>query len=481
METPAIRARMECSPYTFLDDETRWLTKWDLTNNTNWNTTANPKDLKAGYELGVLNEHGAPPSIFYVSDDPNDGKSTSFFVNFRRLECCENTTDGSVGLASIGYWSANLEAAGAYPFISDTWPANFTVKWIHGRAAEGILRAGNWPGDIANSLIWLEPPQMTALNCQPIIETANSRVTIDSRDERVTSYEILETPQSYEEAWDSPWVEYQHNFTYQDPRNYEVNITVSHGVLFVTGLLGAADTANFGGKAVDITPADTIENTQEQTFNFRQPGLNVDYMTYAMLSMVGFDHKQLLNATILEQTAQRTFSIMYQHFVNNNVSLTTGGYAYQPLGEKLSDNIGQPFSTKRRKKQTSAAKTDTNSDNVMLEVSRPVELLNISTPAAWISLVILAYLIIACGTLAIVSRRYNHMLSGPTATIADTAALVAGSAKLLELAQSKSTSDIKKDGSLCARLAWFNDAEGRKRWGVELSDEHGTGDGISNR
>ncbi|KAI0445143.1 hypothetical protein F4803DRAFT_509535 [Xylaria telfairii] len=486
METPAIRARIECSPYTFLDDETRWLTKWDLTDNTHWNTSANPKDLKVGYELGVVGESWDPSTLFHVGDDPNDDQWTTFFVNFRRLECCENTTDGSVGLASIGYWSANVaeEFQGDYPFISDIWPANFTVKWIHGRATESIRKVVNWPDnndDNENSLIWLEPPRMTALNCQPIIETANSRVTVYSHNERVTSYEILETPRSYEEAWDSPWLEYT-NSDIVEEGFHAVNITVSHGVLFVTGLLGAADTADFGAGPVGFTvqgPAYSMEHTQEQTFNIRQPGLNVDYMTYAMLSMVEFDHEQLLNATILEQAAQRTFSTMYQHFVNSNLSLTTGGYAYQPLGEKLPDDIGQLVSTKRRKRQTSPAKNDTNSNDVILEVSRPVELLNISTPAVWISLVILAYLIIACGTLAIVSRQYNQMLSGPTATIADTAALVAGSAKLLELAQSQSTSDIKKDRSLCARLAWFDDDEGRKRWGVELCDEHGTGDGIS--
>ncbi|KAI1130831.1 hypothetical protein F5Y10DRAFT_288558 [Nemania abortiva] len=469
METPAIRARLECSPYNFRDYQIRWLTKWDLTNQTKWNTTVNPKNLTVGFELGV-DEGGPPPSVFYLGQDPLGGESTSFFVNYRRLQCCENKTADSVGLASIGYWSPNLAPHASYPYISDTWPTNFTVKWIRGRAVEGILRAGKWPGDTAKSLLWIEPPQMTALNCQPIIENANARVTVDSRDGRVLSYKILETPRAFQDAWNSPWIQYKNNDTFGDigdPNWPKVNITVSHGVLFVTGLLGAADVANFGARAVDVSPAQSIEDTQEQTFNFRQPGLSVDYMTYAMLSLVDFDHQQLLDAAVLERTAQRTFSTMYQHFVNNEVSLTTGGYAYQPFGEKLPDNIGQIYPG--RKRETDPTNT---SEEVMLQVSRPVELLKISKPAAWICLVILAYLIVSCGTLAIVSRHYNRMLiSGPINSIADTAVLVARSTKLLELAKLRSTTDIKKDNSIRAKLGWFDDAEGRKRWGVELSDE----------
>ncbi|KAI0096015.1 hypothetical protein GGR51DRAFT_544538 [Nemania sp. FL0031] len=51
MTTPAVRARLECSPYDFIDDTDLWLTKWDLTNMDVWNTSINPVDLKTGYEL----------------------------------------------------------------------------------------------------------------------------------------------------------------------------------------------------------------------------------------------------------------------------------------------------------------------------------------------------------------------------------------------------------------------------------------------
>lgn len=62
LKTPAVRAQLECSPYDFTNDTTLWLTKWDLTNSSVWNTSANPADLKVGYELGVYRENSLPPS-----------------------------------------------------------------------------------------------------------------------------------------------------------------------------------------------------------------------------------------------------------------------------------------------------------------------------------------------------------------------------------------------------------------------------------
>ncbi|KAI3325397.1 hypothetical protein HD806DRAFT_490219 [Xylariaceae sp. AK1471] len=478
METPAIRARLECSPYDFLDDRTIWLTKWDLTDKKHWNTTLNPKDLKTGYELGVNMENRPAATMLYLGQVPGpfdtyknfSGQYTTFFANSRRLQCCDNRTANSAGSASIGYWSSNQRLAFAYPYISDTWPVNFTVKWIRGRPIQGIMRAGQWPGDIGKSLIWVDPPQMTALNCQPIIETANSQVTVDVTNGRVLSYKVLGVPRADENAWTSPFRIYQNNVSDDDPNRYtnKANITTSHGVLFVTGLLGAADTDNFGGTA-QAQPSDALENIEEQTFNFREPGLNVDYMTYAMLSMVNYDHEKLLDVETLKRTAQRTFSTMFQHFVNNNLSLTHGGYAYQAVGEQLPNNIGQEQTSGKRRRSD----TDESSQNITLHISRPVELLYISEPAAWISMIIIVYLIVSCGILAIASRKYNRMLPGPTNSVADAAALVAGSTKLLELARHRSVGSIKNDYSTLAKLGWFKGAEGETRWGIELVDAEG--------
>ncbi|KAI1330021.1 hypothetical protein F5Y16DRAFT_408896 [Xylariaceae sp. FL0255] len=363
METPAIRARLECSPYT-------------------------------RYELGVYVEDQVLPGSFNLSIN----ETTSFLVNSRRL------------------------------------PANFPVKWIRGQPLQ-VLRAGAYPGDTAESLIWAEAPQMTALNCQPVIEAVNSSVTVDA----------------FNDGY--PWLEYKADFNAYDDDYWYVNITASHGVLFLAGLLGAADIDNFGGNAEDVDPTRDIEELQEQTFNFREPGLNVDFMTYAMLSLVNFDYDSLQNATILEQTAQTTFSTMYQHFVNHNLSLIDGGYAYQQVGATL-PYIGQRNPDQYSKRSTNA----TNSSN-------PVTTLSVSMP---VDVSILAYLIITCGVLAIASRRYNRLRYGPVDNIADTAVLVASSERFLELAKYFTARSAKIDDSLLAKLGWFEDADGRRRWGVEL-------------
>lgn len=230
---------------------------------------------------------------------------------------------------------------------------------------------------------------MTALNCQPIIEAVNASVTVGITYKQVLSYEILDTPRADENAWVSPFDIYQNVLALTDRNRNSANTTVSHGILFVTGLLGAADIQSFGGLTFR-TPADSIEVLTEQTFNFREPGLNIDYMTYAMLSLVDNDREKLLDPEVLTSTAQRTFEVMYQHFVNNNLSVTHGGYAYQSPNEQLPKDIGEKRKILGRAVTSSEASVDPSI--VTLEISRPSEILYMSTPAAWICMIILAYL-----------------------------------------------------------------------------------------
>ncbi|KAI0192158.1 hypothetical protein F4808DRAFT_465203 [Astrocystis sublimbata] len=448
VKTPATRARLECSPYNFLDNKTRWLTKWDLTNETYWDISSNPSDLKVGYGLG-------PDQRF--EDGVELGDSTSFYPG-----------GGNAGRG-----------------ISLIFP-NFTVKWIRGRAVEGIQQAIDWSDDSGGRLLFDGPPKMAALNCQPVIEMADAEVTVDADTGRVTSYEILETPRAYEDAWNSPWVKYRqkHNTDPSNSRGSDsrsrddgVNTTVSHGIIFVTSLLGAADLDNLGTHLRDHDSTEFVENTEEQTFNIRQSGLNVDYMTYAMLSLAGLDrHDRLLDPATLARTANRTFATMYQHFINHNLSLESGGYVYQPVGARLPADVGQREGGPEKESRETAPSPSGRTEIVM-KVSRPVELLMISTPAAWICIAILSYLIVSCGVLMLAARGYNNMLPGTVDTIADTAALVAGSGKLLELARGRSTNDIKSDRGVLAKLDWFDDAEGQKRWGVELFEGEAEPDG----
>ncbi|KAI0509017.1 hypothetical protein F5B22DRAFT_376490 [Xylaria bambusicola] len=156
---------------------------------------------------------------------------------------------------------------------------------------------------------------MMALNCQPVIETASTRIILDCSSKRVLSYKVLDTLYAYKYVWNAPWTKYRTKFYWDGPVQ-KLKITVSHGVLFKTALLGAADVRRFGGNSNFDSAGDGMEDTSEQSFNFRQTGLNVDYMTYSMLSLQDFGHRKLLDAAVLERTAQCAFSTIYKHLVN---------------------------------------------------------------------------------------------------------------------------------------------------------------------
>ncbi len=94
-----------------------------------------------------------------------------------------------------------------------------------------------------------------------------------------------------------------------------IDIYLSYGVLFLDALMVAADLANIYGTN-ENTGYDEYarEDTNSTTFNIRSPGLNVDYMTYAMLSMVENDHNALLDSDTLSRLANKTFSTFFQHY-----------------------------------------------------------------------------------------------------------------------------------------------------------------------
>ncbi|KAI4864223.1 hypothetical protein F4820DRAFT_458947 [Hypoxylon rubiginosum] len=489
LETPAIRGRLECSQYDFLSNTSMWLTERNLKDAEIWNITASPNILSRGYELGLpiekldVSAYSLQQTTFFLNPPPGvyDGRSnfsgdyTSFFVDSRRLQCCQNTTNEEIGESSVGYWSFNQPNGTSYPDVATTWPANFTVKWIRGRPIEGYKMAGEWPSDDARThMIWAEKPQMTAINCMPVIETANASVTVNAADGRVLDFQILDTPRPDEFAWTDDFTIYQTeeaSLNSTSPNHYDANLTTSHGVLFLLGLLGAADIDNFGGIAKGtMVPEGQLENVEDQTFNIRDPGLNVDLLTYSMLSLVENDHQALLDVETLKRTTQQTFATLFQHFVNNNVTPKNGGYAYQSINETFPDDIGLP---REPQNNTRPIEARVPPETVTLHISRPVELLQMSGPAAWICIILLAYLLITCVILTIAARQYNKLLPKQVNSIADVAVLLAGSDKLLAIARETSIDIIKYDAASTSKLGWFQDGNGAVRWGVELTDKVG--------
>ncbi|KAI1106361.1 hypothetical protein F4804DRAFT_330350 [Jackrogersella minutella] len=471
--TSGIRGRLECSPFEHLSltNTTNWITQWDLTNATQWNQTSDPDLLKTGYELG-LSRLGDNTMLFTDNNASTQGNYTTFFANNKRIACCENITDGVIGTNSVGYWSPNLANNAYYPDFATSWPANFTVKWIHGRGVEGYQEIYTQESEMTGSgparMMWAEKPQMSALNCMPIIETVNASVTVSTEDSHVISFDLIDEPQPDPYAWTDDFKQHK---TYtgiceapQCSNIYSINITTSHGILFITGLLGAADLDDFEGTDLQTYLTAQSEETDDQTFNIRQAGLNVDLMTYSMLSLVNYDHEALLDMNTLQSTAQKTFTALFQNYASNNVSFETGGYVFQSPSEALPSDLDTIVNYTRRADDAAAPASST----VTLHVSRPVELLQMSKPAAWICMLILGYLIVASVILTVASRRYTKMLLRRIESIADIVVLMAGSEKLLQLAREKSIRDLKADHSTKARLGWFTGADGTLRWGIEL-------------
>ena len=206
-QTSAVRGRIECSPYETLSNTSNWLQVWDLHNTSFWNTSANPEEPARGYEL-----------LSVISLSPE--MSTTTYASLARLTCCANGTNGEPGLSSIGYWSMNSNGEIAIE-ESDLGVAtyNFTVKWIVGRPiAQQFLDLQADP-----HLIWQEPPSMAALNCQPIIETANASVTIDIISGTVQDFSIIDDPKVVTSAWSDNFE--AHNFT-DSTSDISLNVTV---------------------------------------------------------------------------------------------------------------------------------------------------------------------------------------------------------------------------------------------------------------
>ena len=207
LSTRAVRARLECSPYEALKNESNWIRKQDLTNSSIWNVTANPKGIDTGYQLGC----GVPNQLddglahvmnlfpnHTVSDPCGSVWYTGFFEDPSRLICCVNDTSSGPGSAAIGYWSPNLAYQDVLLWSYDTYPYNFTIKWIHGPQAQQFYQVNT---SYLSYLTFSEQPVMNALNCKPVIEHADADVNVDHLTGRVQSYNITSKAVPDPHAW----------------------------------------------------------------------------------------------------------------------------------------------------------------------------------------------------------------------------------------------------------------------------------------
>lgn len=199
--TVATRARLECSPFGGFSNLSSWLTEVHLSNSSVWNVSANPKDLKNGFELGYTTWYANGYSIKNTAMELlSYGRriQTNFFANQSPLQCCADNRTNEVKPAGIGYWSPQLSIDDNIIYSSQlggTHGPNFTTKWIYGFPHPKLYYANTSVDETyTGHLIWRDVPQLTALNCRPVIESSTADVTVDQADGTVQSFKILEQP-----------------------------------------------------------------------------------------------------------------------------------------------------------------------------------------------------------------------------------------------------------------------------------------------
>lgn len=199
IQTPAIRARLDCTPSKGLENHTGWLSPRDITNSSIWSPDSIPKGLTEAYELGIDSIFG--PELF----------RTSFLTYPAVIQCCSNGTDHSERGVALGYWSLDT--------IIDSFapkPLDISVKWVHGYGMSGF-RNVQYPG--YTHLLFTEVPAMAAIRCTPIIEASEASVTVNGDSGEVQSFAILREPVKYEQAWSEVFLQrYSYNHSHRMSR-----------------------------------------------------------------------------------------------------------------------------------------------------------------------------------------------------------------------------------------------------------------------
>lgn len=439
VRTPAVRARLECTRAP-LRSASDWTRKVDLTNRTTWNLTANPRDYREGYKLNLTNSVDAA------------------------FQCCGQGTITNPGTAAIGIWKSvdNILYGANVPGK----PNNLTISWAYGRAIPQLYYAPNGTTLFDGAMLWTTPPIGTEIVCEPIIETANATITIDAISARVQTAN-METPVADTLAWTD-------NFVIRDKRGegLDTNVTTSYGLMFLRALLKASNLQASSG-CTTSPHACANERFEDGTYNIRRPGLNTDYMSYAMLALANGNVSALLNPDLMISTAQTTFSTFFQHFASNNISIHgNGGWVYQRVGAQLPDDFPPPANVNNFSAPLAPARSSQfTADTVPANIEQPVESLVMSPIAAWLCMSILIWLIITALLIFILKDRYfSHLMHG-VQCLADHADLVVSSDRYMSYIRRDGLFDMQRNTGLAFKLGWFKPSDGQVRWGIEVVED----------
>ena len=196
--TTALRARLQCESIPTTDPS------WFPRNAVNDLNSSYPNTARRLNSTGYL----LPKIIFN-----NTSYNTSISANQARVFCCHNETD-DVGRSAVAYWShTNPEQFFQPDIVSQQsyvwngrgpshWPGNFTIKWMVGPTVKSkmTIYTDSAPGDY-NVMQFKEVPSMQFLNCKPVIEQSNAKITVARSSGEVLNYRLLDAPQPQNDAW----------------------------------------------------------------------------------------------------------------------------------------------------------------------------------------------------------------------------------------------------------------------------------------
>ncbi|KAK4933903.1 hypothetical protein LTR66_015831 [Elasticomyces elasticus] len=229
--------------------------------------------------------------------------------------------------------------------------------------------------------------------------------------------------------------------------------------MFMSALLDAAQLSHLGG-CFESGGETCYEYSTDQTFNFHAPGLNFDYMSYAMYTLAQSNVSAMLDYTSMTTLAQKVFTTFFQHFASSNVPMNgTGGW-------RLAAGFTNELVSRAPSRVARAA-----AQSITARISEPIEELQMSPIAVYLCLVILTWLIVTTILIFILKNKYFSPLLQRVETIADVASLVMHSDCYLELARKKGATGLRKDKNFRTRLGWFRSRDGQVRWGIELADD----------
>ena len=243
------------------------------------------------------------------------------------------------------------------------------------------------------------------------------------------------------------------------------------------------------------------EDLTDRTFNFRLRGLNVDYMSYTMFSLVQRKPQALLDHNTLQNAANEVFSSCFQHYASKNVTLVDGGRVFQPIGATLPFGLTPilNFSNDRASSyQDTDVHTVTNSTNEAT-VHQPTNELVMSPTAVFLCLAVLVFLACIAVLVYFPYAAYFKGLPRDVESLASIIALVYNSPKLRDWVAanedkifSSGRSATRRwrtysskhgnfgklernrsgagngQGEVTTGLGFFQGEKGVARWGVEL-------------